>query len=289
MGAKVENESQIMDVSDTSFWVAYYRAKESERSDALFKDPYAKVLVGDRGKKISDSMASISRYTEWSVISRTVIIDRFIEKLIKEGVDAVINLGAGLDTRPYRMNLPEDLEWVEVDYQNIIAHKNKLLAAEKPKCRLSRNVVDLSNSKDRVEFFKNVVPNAKKVLIITEGVIPYLSFEQVTELSKDLLAQTRFQFWITEYFHKKVYRYLKNTVRDLKMKNAPFRFYPDDWIGFFRNLGWTEMEFGFSGDIGVEFNRKPPMPKIAQLLYAFLPKRIKEEGRKMAGYVIFKK
>ena len=72
------------------------------------------ILVGERGKKISDSMGNTSRYTEWSVISRTVIIDRFIEKLIKDGVDAVINLGAGLDARPYRMNLPENLQWIEV-------------------------------------------------------------------------------------------------------------------------------------------------------------------------------
>jgi O-methyltransferase involved in polyketide biosynthesis len=93
--------------------------KNIKRPDALFHDPLAKKLVGDRGKYFADSMADMSRYMEWSVISRTVIIDRFIEQMIKEGVDAVINLGAGLDTRPYRMNLPETFEWVEVDYSAI--------------------------------------------------------------------------------------------------------------------------------------------------------------------------
>src|SRR4051812_7004500 len=123
----INEETLIDNVSDTSFWVAYYRAKESDRKDALFQDPYAKALVGERGKRISDSMAGISRYTEWSVVSRTVIIDRFIQKSLNEGVDAVINLGAGLDARPYRMDLPSALQWIEVDYPNIIAHKSRVL------------------------------------------------------------------------------------------------------------------------------------------------------------------
>ncbi len=285
----MQDKLTIADVSDTSFWVAYYRAKETERKDALFRDPFAQSLVGERGKKISDSMANISRYTEWSVVSRTVIIDRFIEKAIAEGVDAIINLGAGLDARPYRMDLPKDLEWIEADYPHIITHKNFVLRSEIPKCKLSRTAVDLANDQDRQHFLSQAAPNAKKVLILTEGVIPYLSPEQVTALSNDLIAQKRFAFWITEYFHPRVYRYLKATVRQAKMKNAPFLFYPDDWYGFFKKLGWTEKETRFSGEIAVEFKRKPPMPKWAQFLMFAMPKRVKEESLRMSGYVIFQR
>ncbi len=101
----------IKDVSDTAIWVAWYRARETDRPDAMFRDPLAKVLVGERGEQIAKSFGAMGRYTDWIVLTRTVNIDAFILEGIRDGVDAVLNLGAGLDTRPYRMDLPASLRW----------------------------------------------------------------------------------------------------------------------------------------------------------------------------------
>ena len=279
----------INDVSDTSFWVAYYRAKENERPDAIFKDPFAKKLVGERGKDIAESMPAISRYAEWTVVSRTVMIDRMIEKSIADGVEAVINLGAGLDARPYRMNLPASLLWIEVDYPNIIKHKTEILKSDSPKCKLQRFEVDLANDQKRREFLKNIVPESKKVLIITEGVIPYLDLNQVSRLGQDLLDQKRFVFWIIEYFNPRVYQYLKNTVRAVKMKNAPFKFYPPDWFEFFKNVGWVAKDLRFSVDIATEFKRKLPMPMIGKIIFLFMSQQKREKASRMAGYVLMER
>jgi methyltransferase (TIGR00027 family) len=285
----MSTELLIGDVSDTSFWVAYYRAKESAKPDALFHDTLASRLVGTRGQKISESMPEISRYTEWSVVARTVIIDRFVEKLIAEGVDVVINLGAGLDTRPYRLKLPPTLQWIEVDYPKIIAYKTEALKTEIPTCKLTRVEVDLANSSQRKAFLSTVAPDAKKILVLTEGVIPYLSPAQVAELSADLVAEDRIQYWITEYFHPSVYPYLQKAVRTSKMKNAPFLFYPEDWFGFFKKQGWVEKETRFTGEIATEFKRKPPMPKWAEWIMPLLPKKVRQQSLRMSGYVIFRK
>src|SRR5678815_604836 len=102
-------------VSDTALWVAAYRAMESERPDALFHDRFASLLTGEKGRRIVQ-WAKASRYTRWSVAIRTCIIDSFIQELTTGSVDTVLNLGAGLDARPYRMNLPESLSWIEVDF-----------------------------------------------------------------------------------------------------------------------------------------------------------------------------
>lgn len=279
----------IQDVSDTAYWVAHFRARENARSDALFRDPYAARLVGDRGRKIAETMSRTSRYVEWAVVSRTVIIDRFIMQLLRQGVDAVINLGAGLDARPYRMDLPAELPWIEADYPSIIAHKQALLASDAPRCRLGRVAVDLADGRARRGFLSEAAADAHNVLVLTEGVIPYLAPEQVGELAADLLAQPRMKFWITEYFDPRVYRYLQKPMRVKAMKNAPFRFYPADWYGFFRERGWAPRETRYSGEIAVEMKRRPPMPWWAVIAFRLMPKRRREEAMRMTGYMVFER
>jgi O-methyltransferase involved in polyketide biosynthesis len=54
--------------------------------------------------------------TAWAVVVRTCIIDDYIRTAVEGGVDTILNLGCGLDTRPYRMDLPKSLLWIEADY-----------------------------------------------------------------------------------------------------------------------------------------------------------------------------
>lgn len=283
------SESSIDHVSDTAIWVAYYRAKETLRPDALFKDHLAQILIGNRGHKIAVNMKVIGYYAEWSVISRTLMIDQFIQDLLHQGVDLILNLGAGLDTRPYRMNLPAELKWVEVDFPNIINHKNTVLKAETPKCQLTRVALDLADIEKRRAFLSEINSQAKKILVITEGVIPYLDEEQVASLSYDLQAQSKMNYWITEFFNPWVYRYLKSSVRMSQMEKSPFKFYPSDWIGFFQQRGWNPEVIKYSSEIALENGRKLPQPWWAKIFQIFMSKKALENSQKMAGYMIFRK
>lgn len=127
-------DSPIANVSDTAFWIAHHRALETARPDALFRDPLASLLAGDRGKEIAAAMP-MSAMTGWVVTIRTVIIDDYINSAIAQGIDTILNLGAGLDTRPYRMDLPQSLLWIEADYPQMIDFKSERLANEQPRCR----------------------------------------------------------------------------------------------------------------------------------------------------------
>src|SRR4051812_25904069 len=103
-------DSPIRDVGDTAFWIAHYRGEESQRPDALFQDPLARRLSGEHGRAIAAAMPA-ERMVAWTVAVRTRVIDDFISAEIARGADTVLNLGAGLDTRPYRMKLPASLRW----------------------------------------------------------------------------------------------------------------------------------------------------------------------------------
>ena len=78
--------------------VAMWRAAENTQPNPLYRDPLALKLAGSRGREIIKDlpMAGISR---WMMAIRTRVIDDLIREAVADGVDLVLNLGAGLDTR----------------------------------------------------------------------------------------------------------------------------------------------------------------------------------------------
>ena len=145
--------STIQNVSDTAFWVASYRAIESKKKNALFRDPLADLLTGEYGKKVSISMKPIARYAYWSVTIRTRLIDEYVLKYTNQGYNTIINLGAGLDTRPYRLAQPQDIQWIEIDFPEVVELKNEKLKDQKPKCTLERIGLNLANQEERKRLF----------------------------------------------------------------------------------------------------------------------------------------
>lgn len=283
----IRDDTLIKHVSDTALWVSYYRSLESYESDPLFRDDLAKKLAGERGERIAHHMGSTSRYTHWNVVIRTLIIDQFVRDQVASGVDTIVNLGAGLDTRPYRMGLPKSVQWIEVDYPHMIEYKDRVLHDEVPTVSLRRISLDLSDRTERQKLFTQINRDAKKALVITEGVIIYLSEQQVAELAEDLGNQPHFQFWIAEYLSKDVYRHFQNRKRMEKMKNAPFEFFPQDWFGFFKNKGWKIHEIRYLGEEGNRVNRKMPIPLWAKIVSSFIPKNQKKKFQRQMGYAIF--
>lgn len=281
-------ENLIENVSDTALWVAFYRARETEGKAPLFRDPFARALAGEKGRKIAGQMKGTAKYTAWMLSVRTFIIDEFIRQKVAGGVDMVLNLGAGLDSRPYRMELPAGLQWVEVDFPALIEHKEKILGAVVPHCRLERVSLDLGNRKARQELFSRLASRGRRILVLTEGVVPYLSEIQVEELAADLRAHPNFRYWIAEYFSSQVYKYLKSPQRMKKMKNAPFQFFPEDWMQAFKSWGWVPEEIRYMGEEGFKLGREMPMPWWVKLISPFFPEDKKREMRRGTAYVIFK-
>src|SRR3954465_10916598 len=103
----------IRDISDTARWAAWCRAVESERPDALFHDPLAKVLAGEQGPAIEAAMTKGRGSTVSFVGVGTVSFHQMLlARLAEGGIDTVLNLAGGLDTRPYRLVLPGHLRWI---------------------------------------------------------------------------------------------------------------------------------------------------------------------------------
>lgn len=282
-------ENLIQNVSDTAFWVAHYRALETKQAKPLFKDPFAQYLIGDHGQKIAESMPEVFKHTQYNVLLRTVIIDDHIQSLISQGVDCVINLGAGLDARPYRLPLPKNLVWIEIDQQSIIRHKENALKNFAPTCLLERFTIDFAKPEERKDLIQDIGQRFQKIAVLTEGVLPYLTQEQVSDLSADLQAQKNIRYWICDYMSPTVYKYINSSLRQQKMRNAPFRFFPEDWFGFFTSRGWQIEKITYMAAEGMKRGRRPPAPWWIPLIAWTFPKKTKEQFLKATGYMILKK
>ena len=104
-------------VTQTAWMTAAWRLQESEREDAHFDDRIAAKLLAGAEDLLAKGQKAWKNGS-WMMTSRTHSIDRMIEALAQTNkIDTVLNLGAGLDTRPYRLDLPRDLRWFEADYR----------------------------------------------------------------------------------------------------------------------------------------------------------------------------
>jgi len=238
----MSNEPAVRGISDTAAWVAMYRAKESERPDALFRDPHARRLAGERGERIMTTMSGARKHA-WSYTARTWLLDTFIAREVREGSDLVLNLAAGLDARPYRMDLPASLQWFEVDLPDLIAYKADVLRAERPACRLERISLDLSDVPARRRLFGDLASRAARITVASEGLLVYLDPDEVGELAKDLAAEASFHRWATDLVSPALLKMLQKQVgTPLSQAGAPLKFAPTDGPAFFTRHGWRPVE-----------------------------------------------
>jgi len=189
-------DSAITHVSDTALLVAGCRAAESERTDAFFHDPFAARLAGERGMAMFHALPH-GKIMGFGVAIRTRFLDELLlDALESTGVAIVVSAGAGLDTRPWRLELPPDLRWLEVDFPAILDYKDSLMATEKLACRRERLTVNLNDAAQRRAVYAAV--GAAPALMITEGLLMYLPAATVESLAAEAWRESGITHWITD-------------------------------------------------------------------------------------------
>jgi methyltransferase (TIGR00027 family) len=260
-------DTALPDISDTARWVAVYRALETERPDGLFRDPFASRLAGDRGRAIAEGMPRALRRNPWPLVMRTKLMDELILKSVSEGADLVLNLAAGLDTRPYRLPLPSSLSWVEADLPALLAEKERALADEKPHCRLRRERVDLADASARSAFLGRELLDAKRTLVVTEGLLVYLEPHEVRALASDLGSRSAIAWWILDIASPPILRMMQKGTGPRLGASAQMKFGPPEGVRFFESSGWRPLEVRSLFHEAARLKRLPPLLR----LLAWLP------------------
>ena len=276
----------IKDAFDTARLVAFFRALEHERPGAHFHDPHARSLAGARGEEIMQKLPQEGS-NRWAVVMRTCIYDEIILRTVEqEEVDAVINLGAGLDTRPYRLPLPASLRWIEVDYPDVLAYKEEMLASAQPVCVLRREPLNVADDEARSALLAKVSAEAKHILVMTEGLLIYLTVQQVAAIAADLYAQESVRWWLTEFVSPLALE--KDEWNAFASESARTRFAPPGGLSFFRLHGWKVAEFRFPVREAVRLQIPLQRKWLMRLLALLLPKQ-PDESYNQGGFVLFKR
>ena len=288
----VRSQTMITDVTDTALWVAAVRAAEGERNDAAFRDPFASMLAGERGKTIARYFPDSSSVS-WGVVMRTSAIDRLIEEAIQQGVDTVVNLGAGMDSRPFRMNLPPDLRWIEIDFPALVNSKNRALKGCTPRCKVERMGMNLLDRAARQAFMTAVDSESRvgsgghKTLLIAEGVIPYWSRDDVAAVAQDLGSTQSFHSWILDFDNAGSRQTPKSWEK--RLKAAPFLFQVPDWFKFFEQCGWHAQRTISSAEESARLHRPYPLTIPKGLLMRALPSEVRGRILSASGAVLLEK
>jgi len=262
--------SEIGHVSDTALMTAACRAYEAEQPDAFVCDPFAARLAGERGSAILNALPAAGML-RFGLAIRT----RFIDELVLEvatKVSLVLSVGAGLDTRPWRLDLPSDLRWIELDFAAILDYKDRLMSDEKPRCRRDRLTVDMNDAAQRKAMYE--AAGSDPALMITEGLLLYLPGATVEALASEVSKQSGVAHWITDLTTPAFDRAVRggtDAIPGIRNMQPDDHLKGDELLEVFAQSGWNSAERrSYVTDVGFAAERirrmmggtMPPRPPI---------------------------
>ncbi len=174
---------QLTGVCETLLIPLAARVVESESDAPAFRDSrgvaFARLLDFDAAEVARD------RWNKVGCQARTVILDAAVNDFLQRNPRAtVINLGAGLCTRYWRVESQESLRWFDVDLPSVISLKRELLASigSEP-TDSSRQYATLEADVTDHAWMEQIPRVADEpVLVITEGLLMYLDPAEVQRL-----------------------------------------------------------------------------------------------------------
>ena len=275
--------------SRTAQYMALFRALETTRSPGtrLFGDPYA-ISFLDKGLKKATQLSKLSLFRNLvqkiiqnkipgalsSGIARTKYIDDLLQYTINHGVQQVMILGAGFDTRGLRLGFLRNTPVIEIDHPNTSALKLNVLKERLGKlpAHISYYQVDFNlHSLEELATWNNIqfsVPTT----IIWEGVTNYLSAEAIDSTFRFVNRFTGGSYVIFTYVHKTVldnpqsFYGAEKLLNDLEkiQERWTFGFRPEELKGYLNKYDLALLE-----DTGAAEYRRKYLPERTEKGYEF--------------------
>jgi methyltransferase (TIGR00027 family) len=254
-------------VALTAQFTAKARAIESQRANALFHDPWADLFAGRAGEAWLARQRS--DYPGLPLILRTRFFDDFFaERMGDASLRQVVLVGAGYDTRAYRLAWPEGTRLYEIDQPAVLARKEGLLqrAGATPRCERVAIGVDLASNWAALLLAAGFTPERRSIWLL-EGLLMYLTQAQA-EATLNALTQVASQdSWVgMDLLNSATLSspWTKERVAWLAQRGMPWQFGIDDPRAWLAPLQWDA--YGVTPEeVGRRLERwpYPPRPPMA--------------------------
>jgi len=180
-------------VGTTAIGVCRLRALESARPDRLFDDPLAAALVEVSGwspPRPDPGGADRATLAAWISI-RTRFLDDLTTDAVGSGCTQVVLLGAGLDTRAFRLAWPRSTTCFELDTPEVLAFKADALdlVGARPGCRRLAMPADLASDWPGALGDAGWDPG-RPTVFVAEGLLVYLTDTVRDRLVEQLSARS---------------------------------------------------------------------------------------------------
>ena len=128
------------------------------------------------------------------------------------------------------------------------------------------------------------------MLVITEGLLIYLTREQVAALARDLAEQRSFRHWLIDLSSPRLLKFLdRSWSKPFAQGGAPFQFAPPEGTRFFEPLGWREVEWRSMWEESLRLKRTMRLAWLWNLVARFSSAARREEGRRMSGVALLER
>jgi methyltransferase (TIGR00027 family) len=245
-------------VGGTSLWVAAGRAIETERTDALFHDPFARELAGEEGLASFRQSEEMSPHSTPIVPVRTRYFDDVLLAATAGGVRQIVILAAGMDARAYRIDWPEGTTVYEIDRGPVLERKGATLSKATPRALRRAIVCDLAE--DWITPLTAAgFDRARPAAWLIEGITLYLEEADLRALLARVDAlSARGSVATCDVVGTSLLRApsMKPTVDFMAAQGSPWRFGTDTPEALFTPLGW-EVEAETMSEVGTRLGRWP--------------------------------
>ena len=242
----------------TAAWIAAARARESRRPDRLFDDPWADELAGPTGWARLVASEAASGENRFLPV-RTRFFDDVL--LAADWAEQVVLLGAGYDTRAYRLSLPPRTTLYEIDHEPLTV-KDRVLAAASPACERVPVAADL-----RADWAQRLCAAGfrrdRPTVWLAEGVMFYLDRTDVTTMLTTAASLcVRRSAFAADIFGTGLLRLptMQASIDRRRSLGGPPPFCTDDPIDLFRQNGWRDVDITEPGQPAANFGRLRALP-----------------------------